>query len=77
MLSFMDQAKDGLQVILLSVVLVVSRKKTWHNIVGDFSVYQACPIVVDKPAGDLITILDVDAEVLLPMPAEKILLSSE
>lgn len=77
MLSFIDQAKDGLQVIVLSAVLDVSHKKTWHNIVGGFSVYQACPIVVDKPAGDLIAILHVNAEVLLPMPVEKILFNYE
>lgn len=52
-------------------MLEISREETRHNIVGGFAVNQACPIVVDEPAGDLITILHVDAEVLLTMPMEK------
>lgn len=74
MLSFFNQGEYGLHIILHSPLLHISHEKTRHNVVGGFSVNQACPIVVDEPAGDLIAILHVNAEVLLQMPVEKILI---
>lgn len=70
-LSFIDAATDGVHVNLHNAVLEISHEKTGHNVVGGLPVNQARPVVVDKPAGDLIAILHVDAEVLLQMPVEK------
>lgn len=74
MLNCTDPATDGLHVILARAVLEISHEKTRHNIVGRLPVNQACTIVVDKPAGDLITILHVDAEVPLLMPVDETLI---
>lgn len=70
MLNCIEAATDGFHVILDREMLEISHEKARHNIVGCFPVNQACPIVVDKPAGDLIAILHVEAEVLLPMPVD-------
>ena len=49
-----------------------SLKKSWHSVIWGSPIDKACPIIIDKPAGNTFSILHPDAEVLLPVPAEEI-----
>lgn len=48
-----------------------SLEEAWNNVVRYISIYEACSITVNEPAGNVFTILHIPAEVLLPVSTEK------
>lgn len=50
-----------------------SLKKPWHDVIWGASIDQACSIIVNKPAGNIFSILHMTTEVLLLVSVDEIL----